>query len=40
MNTDNALSYISSIASSEDSYRTLLDMINEMDLEFTGVSFI
>ena len=38
MNTDNTLSYISSMISSEDSYRTLLDMISEMDLELTGVS--
>ena len=38
MNTDNTLSYISSMISSDDSYRTLLDMINEMDLELTGVS--
>lgn len=38
MNTDNTLSYISSMISSDDSYRTLLDMISEMDLELTGVS--
>ena len=40
MNSDNTFAYISSMASSDDSYRTLLEMINEMDLEFTGVSFI
>ena len=40
MNTDNTLAYINSMASSEDSYRTLLDMISEMDLEMTGVSFV
>ena len=38
MNTDNTLAYISSMMSSDDSYRTLLDMISEMDLELTGVS--
>ena len=38
MNTDNTLSYISSMISSDDSYRTLLDMISEMDLELTGIS--
>lgn len=38
MNTDNTLAYISSMISSEESYRTLLDIISEMDLELTGVS--
>lgn len=33
MNTDTALSYISSMISSESSYRTLVDMIDEMGLE-------
>jgi len=33
MNTDTALSFISSMISSESSYRTLVDMINDMDLE-------
>lgn len=40
MNTDNTFVYISSIIASEDSYMTLLDMINEMDLELTGVSLV
>jgi hypothetical protein len=39
MNTDSTLAYISSMITSEDSFVTLLDMINEMDLELTGVSF-
>ena len=38
MNTDNTLAYISSMISSEESYRTLVDMIGEMDLEFTGIT--
>ena len=38
MNTDSTLTYISSMITSEDSYRTLLDMIGEMDLEITGIS--
>ena len=38
MNTENTLDYISSMISSEESYRTLVDMISEMDLEFTGIS--
>lgn len=33
MNTDTALAFISSMISSESSYRTLIDMINDMDLE-------
>ena len=33
MNTDTTLSYISSMISSESSYRTLVDMIDEMGLE-------
>ncbi len=37
MNTDNALSFISSMASSESSYNILMDMINEMDLEVKNV---
>ena len=40
MNTDNTFAYISSIIASEDSYMTLLDIINEMDLELTGVSLV
>ena len=38
MNTDSTLTYISSMITSEDSFRTLLDMIGEMDLEVTGIS--
>ena len=38
MNTENTLAYISSMISSEESYRTLVDMIGEMDLEFTGIT--
>lgn len=37
MNTDNTLSVISAMVSSEASYRTLVDMINEMDLELMDV---
>lgn len=37
MNTDNTIAYISSMISSESSYKTLVDMINEMDLELTGI---
>ena len=33
MNTDNTLSFISSMISSETSYRTLVDMIDDMGLE-------
>lgn len=33
MNTDNTLSFISSMISSETSYRTLVDMIDDMELE-------
>ena len=33
MNTDNALAFLSSITSSDASYRTLVDMINDMELE-------
>ena len=33
MNTDNTLSFISSMITSETSYRTLVDMIDEMGLE-------
>ena len=38
MNTDNALTYISTMISSESSYKARLDMIDEMDLEILGVS--
>lgn len=37
MNTDITLSFISSMISSEASYMTLVDMINEMDLELMDV---
>ncbi len=37
MNTDNTLSFISTMISSETSYMTLVDMINEMDLELMDV---
>jgi hypothetical protein len=38
MNTDNTLAFISTMISSESSYKALMDMINEMDLEIMGVS--
>ena len=38
MNTNITLSSISSMFSSEESYKTLVDMINEMDLELMGVT--
>ena len=38
MNTYNTLAFISSMISSESSYRTLVDMINDMDLELMDVS--
>lgn len=38
MNTENTLARISSMISSEASYRTLVDMINEMDLELMDIS--
>ena len=37
MNTNITLSNLSSMFSSEDSYRTLVDMVNEMDLELMDV---
>ena len=37
MNTDNTLAFISSMISSEASYKTLVEMINEMDLELMDV---
>lgn len=36
MNTDNILSSISEMISSESSYLTLVDMINELGLELVG----
>lgn len=38
MNTDNALTFISSMISSDASYRTLMDMIDEMGLELMDVN--
>ncbi len=37
MNTENTLSFISSMISSEASYNILVDMINDMDLELMDV---
>ena len=33
MNTDNALAFLSSLTSSDASYRTLIEMIDDMGLE-------
>lgn len=38
MNTNVTLSNLSSMFQSEDSFRNLVDMINEMDLELIDVS--
>jgi hypothetical protein len=38
MNTDNTLAFIRTMVSSYSSYRALVDMINEMDLEIMGVT--
>ena len=38
MNTNVTLSNLSSMFSSEESYRNLVDMINEMDLELMSVN--
>ena len=38
MNTNITLSNLSSMFSSEDSYRTLVDMIDEMDLELMDIN--
>ena len=38
MNTENTLAGISAIISSEASFNTLVDMINEMDLELMDIS--
>ena len=38
MNTNITLSNLSSMFSSEDSFRTLIDMVNEMDLELMDVT--
>lgn len=39
MNTNITLSSISSMFTSEESYKTLVDMINEMDLELMDINF-
>jgi hypothetical protein len=38
MNADNTLSFISTMITSESSYKALVDMINEMDLELMSVN--
>ena len=38
MNTNITLSSISSMFTSEESYKTLVDMINEMDLELMDIN--
>ncbi len=38
MNTDNTLSFISAMIASEASYRTLVDMIDEMGLELMDIN--
>jgi hypothetical protein len=40
MNTDNAISVLSSMLSSEDSFSTLMDMINDMDLELRDINLL
>ena len=40
MNTDSTISVLSSMFSSEDSFSTLMDMINDMDLELREVSLL
>ena len=40
MNTESTLSFISSLVSSDSSYSTLLDMINEMDLEIISTQLL
>ncbi len=40
MNTTNAISFISSMASSDSSYDILMDMINDMDLEVKDVFMV
>ena len=39
MNTNVNLSSISAMFSSDESYRTLVDMINDMELELMDVNF-
>jgi hypothetical protein len=38
MNTENSLSSLSSMFASDASYRTLVDMINDMDLELMDIN--
>jgi hypothetical protein len=40
MNTNITLSNLGSMFSSEDSYRTLVDMINEMDLQLMDINML
>ena len=40
MNTESTLSFISSMISSDSSYSTLLDMINDMDLEIISTQLL
>ena len=38
MNTDNTLAFFSSVIASDPSYKTLVDMIDEMDLQLVDLS--
>ena len=38
MNKDNTIAFLNSMASSDASYKAILDMINEMDLELMDMS--
>jgi hypothetical protein len=38
MSAENTLSFISTMVTSESSYKALVDMINEMDLELMSVN--
>ena len=38
MNTESAISNLSSMFASETSYKTLVDMINDMDLELMDIN--
>lgn len=38
MKTDSTISFIASVISTDPSYKTLVDMINEMDLELMDFS--
>lgn len=40
MNTNITLSNLGTMFTSEDSYRTLVDMINEMDLELMDIRLV